>query len=238
MGCPRRILADQGSHRRHILIEESVFFGIGHIHPACQHRYHAAAALQGAPQGQTVNSLGNPGHQQRSTSGQLQPQPGSHLLAVSGGLAAAHHANGRLFVKADAAAQDIQNCRWIAELAQTLGVVGILDGHDLHAQPVTPPQDGLALLHIFVQKASDRLGSKTWNHLQILLLRKVYPLRRAEVLQHPQHASLPHPFPGGQPEPVVQRRHGPSPFSPGDFLYKPIRAVLQYFYKPAGSGPR
>ena len=102
------------------------------------------------------------------------------------------------FVKAEHPAPNVQHCRWIAELAQAAGVVGVLDGHDLQSQPVHSPRIRSASSIPLVQKASGRLGARP-GIIYCSGSAKVYPLRRAEVLQHPEHALAAHPLPGGQP---------------------------------------
>ena len=212
VGSARRILRDERPRDGHILKQEAVLPREGHVHATGQQRDHRPAPFQRAPNGAAVNALGDTGRHQRPVGGQLHAKPLRPGLARLGAFAHPHHGDGRLLVKAEGLSPDIQHHRRRLDLPQPLGVIGVLKGHDTHAQPVAVPQNPVGPVHALVQQ---RLPGKRGQRqgLVVLPLPVVGPLRGDKMVDYRQRARRAKALTGGQPQPVFQLRHRlPPPF--------------------------
>ena len=185
--------------------------GINNVQPSGQYAHHRAPGHERSPDGGRVNALGHTGHHHSAAVGQLHGQLSRHPLPVRGTAAGAHHGNGHLVVQRDGASLGVEHQGRLGDVLQALGIHRILTDHHPDAQLVAAVQNPLHLSHGLVLERGSGQTAEPGEFIHVLGMGVVYPLRPAEVVQHPLHSDPRQASPGGQPHPVFQVGHRSPP---------------------------
>lgn len=192
----------------HVLIEVPVSGRIDHVDAVAQDGDDPSAALQGTPQGRTVDAIGAAADHHGPMPCQVQGHASRDHHAVGAGLSGPHHGHGGLLVDLGQLAPDVQHAGCGVQLDQPLGIGRVLTGQNADVQRVALGQDAVGSREILVQQRPADLRGQV-RHLVIgRFAGEIGPLRGAEVLQQTGRIHAGGRSPGAQPQPVAQVAHG------------------------------